>query len=788
MDELKRLPIYSQLDSIADALLSSPSRFLVLTAETGAGKSTAVPVALLSRVRGSIVMLEPRRIATIAIADRIAHLLGEECGQTAGYRIRLESRIGSTTRIEVITEAILTRRIQSDPSLSGISVVILDEFHERSIHTDLALALLKEIMSLRDDLYVIVMSATIDASRVSVFLGCPSLNVTGRMYPVSVGYAVQGSVQGTTQVTSRGELPVFEKAARAVRDCLSAPGGNILVFLPGKYEISRTAELLSDCGAEVLSLHGSIPLADQRYILSPSESRRVILSTSIAETSLTVPGVTIVIDSGLSRLVRFDIRTGMDHLVTESESEFQAEQRTGRAGRVASGTCVRLWSRQDHRVRETPGEITRSDIVPLVLECALWGALESTSLDWLDPPNEASWKAAQELLREMGALDVGNHVTERGRTLAALGVHPRIGAVALEGESALAAHYASSGRDIAEERRVRDDLERRLDRAHISRAGVSKGEMALLAGFPDRLARLAEMTDGTRNPGLYQFPSGRLASLPRDVRAAHATFTEWIVCPEADSGEREGKIYTFEPLETKAVEQWLESRAETITRVAFANGKYAPGTKVIKTETVCYGKIILKVRRVEPEPSDVARAVVEGIRKEGITALPWSKASTEFLARARYRDPSITEKALLAALDEWLVPFLDSAGKVDEKGLLDALGWYLDKPSVERDVPTRITLANGISRPLAYEEITPGQGLQPVLETRVQDLFGCPGTPLVCGKPVLLRLLSPARRPVQITGDLASFWKSSWLEVRKELKGRYPKHDWPENPALSKKD
>lgn len=773
-DELKNLPIYPHLENIADTLMSSHSRFLVLTAETGAGKSTAVPLAFLSRVSGTIVMLEPRRVATIAVAERIAGLLGEECGRTAGYRVRLESRVGRDTRIEVITEAILTRRMQGDPSLSGVSVVILDEFHERSVHTDLALAFLKEVMALRDDLYVIVMSATIDAERVSAFLSCPALEVPGRSFPVEIEYDPQTSI------------------ARAIRDRLATGNGNILAFLPGKYEISRAMELLSDCGAEVLSLHGSIPLAEQRRVLAPSGIRRVILSTSIAETSLTVPGVTVVIDSGLARLVRFDVRTGMDRLVTETESDFQAGQRAGRAGRVASGTCVRLWAQHDARVRESPPEITRCDIVPLVLECALWGATNIDSLDWLDPPNASSWQTAQELLRALGALDADNRVTERGRTLATLGVHPRIGAVALEGNTELASRYASAGTGYDDMRHARSDLERRLAATRIVRTGIARsvatpavdsGALALLAGFPDRLARLVETTNGS-----YRFPSGRIASLPRDVRSAHATFPEWIVCPEVDAGEREGKIYAFEPLAAKDVERWLEGRTETVTRVAFAGGSYAPGSKVIKTETFCYGKIVLKERRVEPDSSDVAAAVVNAIRKEGISALPWSKASTEFFARARYRDSSITENALLDALGEWLVPFLDSTGKIDEKGLLDALGWYLDAASVNRDVPVRITLANGVSRPLSYEELVPGEGLVPVLETRVQDLYGCPETPLVCGKPVLLRLLSPARRPVQTTSDLAGFWASSWREVRKELKGRYPKHDWPENPAVAKKD
>jgi ATP-dependent helicase HrpB len=789
-ESLLSLPIFPCLDEIADALLSSPSSFLVLTAETAAGKSTAVPLAFLDRVPGRIVMLEPRRLATIAIADRISSLLGESSGGMAGYRVHLDSKVSERTRIEIITEAILTRRIQNDPSLSGISVVILDEFHERSVHTDLALALLKDIMSLRDDLYVIVMSATIDTGKIAAFLDAPVLSVPGRRFPVSISYA--------GDLASRSDLSVAEKTARAVLRALESPGGSILAFLPGLYEISRARELLDGSGAEVLVLHSSVPLVEQRQVLSAPDSvpgsdgkaapRRVILSSSIAETSLTVPGVSVVIDSGLSRTVRFNVATGMDRLVTETESEFQATQRAGRAGRLGPGSCIRLWAERDVRVSDTPPEITRTDILPLVLECALWGVSSPSGLDWLDPPNEAAWQAARELLASLGATEgdaSAGRIAQRGKLLASLGVHPRIAAVAFAGETELAAKYGVRSDNPRELERFRADLERRVASASKGRSSARvSGPMALLEGFPDRIAR--HTVDG-----VYQFPSGRLASLPQAVRKNTARPPEWIVAPEVDAGEREGRIYSFEELPSDAALAWLELRAKEIPEISFSGGTSLRDGKPIKTVRIMYGKIVLSERRAEMTADDVKSAVCASIRKTGLSSLPWSESSSSFLVRARFalrggpaeRSRAADDDSLSNSLEDWLVPFLPANGMIGAEALLDALRYRLDGAAVDRDAPSRITLANGLSRPLTYEEIAPGEGPVPVLETRIQDLYGCPDTPRVSGLPVLVRLLSPAGRPMQITRDLAGFWKGSWADVRKDMRGRYPKHDWPENPA-----
>jgi len=786
---MKDLPIYPFLEDICSMLLSSPSRFLVLTAETAAGKSTAIPPALLHRVPGKIVMLEPRRIATVAIASRIAELLGEETGQTAGYRLHLDSKVSDATRIEIITEAILTRRIQGDPSLEGVSVVILDEFHERSVHADLALALLREITSLREDLFVLVMSATIDTARIAAYLDAPVFTVPGRQWPVEIVY--------DPFIPAKVWNALEEKTARAVRNELARAGGDLLVFLPGIAEIRRTQKLLEDAGAEILVLHSSVPFDEQKRVLNPpGGGRRVILSSSIAETSITVPGVSVVIDPGLSRIGRLDILTGMNRLVTETESGFSATQRAGRAGRTGPGRCVRLWAEHDVRLSETAPEITRTDIMPLVLECALWGVSNADGLPWLDPPNAGAWARAKELLVLMGALEGDARITGFGRAMCGLGLHPRLASIALSGGIDLAVKYADYSSNPREEARFKTDLERRLKLAGKAvtpkvRVGTA---ILLLAGFPDRIAR-------HKADGIYQFPSGRLASLPGAVRSGTARHAKWIVAPEADAGEREGRIWSYEPLEEKDAEIWLSAHSVRTEEVVFSAGKDGTSGTVKKTEYETYGKLVLAERPLAVNAEDTARAYCAGIRKAGFSALPWTPASESFLQRARFAnrvrhgsgeaadaENPAGETALLGSLEDWLLPFLPARGPLSGEALLEALRYRLDGRTVDRDVPCRLDLPSGQSRAIQYEELVPGDGPHPVLETRIKDLYGCADTPRVLGIPVLLRLLSPAGRPVQITSDLSGFWKTSWHEVRKEMKGRYPKHHWPENPLETPSD
>ncbi len=777
------LPITPHLGGIADALLGSRSAFLLLTAETGAGKSTAVPQALLGRVPGKIVMLEPRRVATVAIATRIAELLGEPVGKTAGYRVRYESRVGPDTRIEIVTEAILTRMIQRDPGLSGISIVILDEFHERTVHGDLALALLKDVTALRPDLRVLVMSATIDAERVSEVLGAETLSVPGRGFPVEIEYEPPLKVNGRPE-------PVFVTMARAARNSLGRAGGSVLAFLPGLYEIRKTAELLSGCGADICILHGSIPFHEQKRALEDTGERRVILASSIAETSLTVPGVSTVIDSCLSRVGVLDARTGMNSLVTVTESAFSAAQRAGRAGRTGPGVCVRLCSASDVLPRQSTPEISRTDLLHIVLECALWGVSDPSGLAWIDPPSGAAWDAATELLGWMDAIDGDGRITERGRRMASLGVHPRVAAVALAGGLEAAVRHAIVPGGEEERKRLFADLSRRVvkldgaepvasNRARVSASGQSP---ALLAGFPDRLARLGEGSS-------YLFPSGAVASLDEELARSFARPPKWIVATDVDSTGRFPRVRSMEPLADTDASDFLERHANSRIELYCESGRWSARERVKKREVREYGKIRYLERQLAPESTETACFACASVRENGLGTLPWTAAAESFVARARFaraRDngslPDAREEVLLDRLEEWLVPFLQADGRLSERALLDALRYALDGTAVDRLAPTRLTLPNGIERPVSYEVIDPAEGPMPVIETRVQDLYGCATHPAVTGVPAVVRLLSPARRPVHITRDLPGFWKGVWVDVRKEMKGRYPKHRWPENP------
>lgn len=849
------LPITPFLDEAA-SLLAGPERALVLTAETGAGKSTAMPLALLEHFPGKILMLEPRRIAALAVASRVATLLGEEVGETSGYRMHLETCVSARTRFEVLTEAILVRMLQADPSLEGVSVVVLDEFHERSVHSDLALAFLKDAAALRDDLHILVMSATMDAERVASYLGCRTFSVPGRLFPVDIKYRPYADGAGSsTDVRTGGGMgfvardDVAGKAARAVLDVLSDADGDILVFLPGLSELNRARDFIVDGlpGIDVCILHSSTPFAEQKRILAghadeadarstlieagglmkaaglQKQTRRVILASSIAETSITVPGVTVVIDSGLSRESRYSPAAGMNRLVTLTESEFSAGQRAGRAGRIAPGTCIRLWSEADSRIKDAPPEIMHTDLMPVVLECALWGARDIGALDWLDVPPESAWKTCSDLLKTLGCLEADGAITQKGRDALSLGVHPRIACVALaDGADALdyACRYGaqvSRGMNAAavrrEEERLRSALEKRLAARASKRTNLQSsdsacfqgaGALCLLAGFPDRLAHHT-------GSGVYQFPSGRKASLPREYLAKtnDAALPEWIIAPDADAGEREGRIYRWEAVSDKAPATFKTAGAQALTadkalsasqalseadaltawlaahqsvRVEAEFVGAAGAQKLKKTEYTCYGEIVLKERRLEATADDSASAWETLVRKCGVRALPWNDACDAFLLRWEFRARHLAgaPKAddLAAHPETWLTPFIPRDGRLSAQTVLDALRYALDGEGVDRDVPLKLKLENGRERRLTYEVLDKAEGPIPVLEVIIQQMFGCTKTPTVMGEPVLLRLLSPARRPLQVTRDLAGFWKHTWPEVCKEMKGRYPKHNW----------
>jgi len=793
---------------------------LALVAEPGAGKSTLVPPFLMDAPwlgRRKILMLEPRRLAATAIASRIAELLGEQVGQRAGYRVRTATRVGKETRIEVLTEALLTRMIQQDPLLEGIGLVIIDEFHERSIHADLALALTLEVRRARPDLALLVMSATLETEGVSQLLDAahtaPVLQCPGR------SFAVQTSYQPLPE-----HRPWEESFADGLAGLLDTVDGDLLAFVPGAPEIRRVAGRLGGLlngRADVLGLHGMLPLAEQRRIASRDGGgpRRVIVSTSIAETSLTVPGIRAVADSGWSRLSRFHQATGLDRLVTERVSRSSADQRRGRAGRLGPGTCVRFWSESEKILARTDPEILRSDLSGLVLECALWGEREPEAFAWLDPPTASSWSQAWEILLMLG-LVTGAGPTDLGRTVAGLGLPPRLGVLVVRGAQddslALAAACAallqerdSSGLQGDPDVRLRLELLRlagdgdshaghwqrqvmtemdRIFRRMGARAAprswrVEEEERVgdLLAyAFPDRLAR--------REPdNTYRLVTGRVARFVGSRaggRGAVRSRAEgaWIVAPDADAGEAAGVIRLAAPTSQETVERLLATVAEERLQIRW-EGLVPKGLMVRRA-----GRITLSQRPVRLTSGQIAESFAEHLAHAGVGVLPWNETCRALLARIRFFARArpdaglgdVSDAGLAARCQEWLEPCLRlEGGQVVSSerlrtALLNVLGSRAGQFRAE--VPETIALPTGSRRRIDYT------GDAPAVEARIQEVFGLAESPLVCGIPLTFRLLSPASRPLQITRDLAGFWQSTYSEVRKEMRGRYPKHYWPEDP------
>lgn len=768
------LPVTGHLDEICETLKHSRSRSLVLTAETGAGKSTAVPIALLRAFPGKILMLEPRRLATLAVARRVAEILGEETGQSSGYIMHLDHKTGSKTRFIVMTQAILTNMLLSDPSLEGVSVVVIDEFHERSVNADMALCFLKEAAMLRDDLFILVMSATVQARKTACYLGtesqpAPICDVPGRLFPVEVLYE-----------------PSFSMA-EAIMQELSAgkERGGILAFLPGIADIRRAEAELLEAGATnracISILHSSISFEEQRKILSPprpDEKRRVILSSAIAESSLTVPDISVVIDSGLMRVNRMNVRSGMETLVTERESIFSARQRAGRAGRTGPGKCIRLWNEKEVLAQTTVPEILRSDLSSVILQCADWGVTDRKSLDWFDEPTESAWNSAKELLEQLSCLDDKAAITDLGRAVLQMGLSPRLACAVLAGgpECILPySEYAKSSPGM--QKRFMDDCRRRRESCLKSfKLDIKAQDEPLLSGFPDRLARLC---DGS---GIYQFPSGRIASLPREDRNRAASLPEWILAPEVDAGERQGRIYSWKEISQDCAAAFLATRTREETFCSFIG---QDTSRIRKVKSVRYGKIELSSTILKAEADDYGAALCSLVAKEGIKVLPLSDAAKSFLMRAKFYQISKNGGDILKGLrdnvTEWLLPFI-TGNSLSSETVLNALRYALDGQAVDSAVPDCITLQNGKRCTVKYEEIaTKEEGkkdIRPVIEIIIQRLFGCFQTPRILGVPVLLRLLSPARRPLQVTDDLEGFWSGSWKEICKEMKGRYPKHNW----------
>ena len=773
--DLSQFPITPFLGDICDTLKSSPSRFLILTAETAAGKSTVLPLALLKKFSGKILMTEPRRIAVLGVANRVAELTADGSENTRpgegvnpiGYKIHLESKITSQTRLEVVTEAILVRQLQSDPALEDYNVVVLDEFHERSVNTDLALAFLKEAMQLRDDLYVVIMSATIDTKRLARWLSCPIFSVPGRQFPVKVVYEPEKSVVSLIR-------------------CLKDASGNILVFLPGIAEIRKTQEALletglfdSDSENELFVLHSSISIEEQKRVITPprageKQKRRVILSSAIAETSLTVPGVSIVIDSGLSRINRIDLNTGMEKLSTETESEFSAEQRKGRAGRICEGTCIRLWDKNDPRAKELEPEILRTDLVPVVLECSERGIYSVDGIDWLDSPSKAAWKTSADLLHQLGLLKEENRITAKGKAALTLGIHPRLASLALEafdpkngrlseeGRHLLIkfSNYSTASKDL--QNRFIADLERRLKACRYEE--TNKSDFLILSGYPDRLAK--RLSEPGAEPAEYQFSGGRKA------RLYNSRAPLWLVAPEVMAKATDSVIFEFTELPEPKISEFLEKNGEIRTICSFTQGTLQ------KFEQKQYGALVLSSKKLPTAPEDYAEAWLNEISEKGIDCLPKDARVESLLIRAEFiKQQKSCEIAEINAENarEWLLPFLNGVKNLTAQIVYDALYWYLNGTEIDRLAPEQLVLENGKRCKVKYERQAE---IRPVIEIIIQQVFGCFTTPQICGKKVLLHLLSPARRPLQITEDLEHFWTGAWPEICKEMKGRYPKHNW----------
>jgi len=832
-------PITPLLDDIRRSLERHPR--LVLEAPPGAGKTTQVPPALLDAAwlgGRKIVMLEPRRIAARAAAEFMATQRGEDVGATIGYRIRLESRVSAATRIEVVTEGILTRMIQDDPELSGVGAILFDEFHERHLSGDLGAALALDVQAnLRPDLRLVVMSATLAGARVERWLDAPRIASEGRGFPVRI---VHPALRGNDDPTA---------LRRTVAQALDENEGDVLVFLPGKREIEQARSLLATAlaAAEPLSrsrergrgegtlgstphanldfipLHGELSVTDQHAALAPAKSgtRRVILATNVAESSLTLPGIRAVVDSGTAREPRFDPSSGFTRLETVAISQASADQRAGRAGRLGPGACYRLWPESRRLDPDRTPEIAQVELSQLALELAAWG---SADLRWLDAPPPGAFAQGRDLLDALGALDQAGRITALGQRMRIAAMHPRLAAMVVRADSAHAA-FACDLAALVEARnplRGSDDFRLRAralaawrarDRAAARGLGADVNALASIAqvadasrrrlglrsvpstptddllhagnllvhAYPDRIAR----QDAT-NPRRYQLANGRGARLRDDS----ALFGEpWLVVVDLRFDERDSLIQSAAPFDPDLLERDFPQRFREVRSVRWNRDTRA----VDAFEERRFDAIVLERRSVPPRREDAVPAMLAAVRELGLDALPWSEHARELRLRVealRAWEPSLglpdfSDAALLASLDEWLAPYLDGKRRLDALGaaeLSEALASRLDyakRSALDAHAPPTIRVPSGMERRIVY-----AAGEPPVLAVKLQELFGLADTPRIAGGrvPLTLHLLSPAGRPIQVTQDLRSFWERTYPEVRKELKGRYPKHPWPDDP------
>jgi ATP-dependent helicase HrpB len=827
---LKSYPIDPVLPELKEAVRKNPA--VVLQAPPGSGKTTRAPLALLEDIPPGkrILMLEPRRIAAVSAARWMARSLGEHAGETVGYSIRFESRVSAKTRIEAATEGILLRRFQVDPGLEDIAMVIFDEFHERSMNADLALALCLDIRrGLREDLKIMVMSATLDCGPVASLLGgAPVVSAGGEAFPVEERY-----------LSDDQNHPLEEFIRRAVAAALRDASGDILVFLPGAGEMRACGELLRQLPASrqgsisIHLLYGDLPFEEQERAILPSEKRKIVLATNIAETSLTIQGVRTVIDSGLTRRLQYDPGSGMNRLITVPVSRASAEQRKGRAGRLGPGVCYRLYSRHtfESLTAFAPPEILISDLSPLALELAIWGVKDPADLSWMDEPPGAAWETARRLLVDLGALGSEGSVTPAGRFMARLPLHPRLARLVHRAVELGCPSYGADLAALLSERgilrrgqsgeetpsgggwisgrmeilqRWRNSKEQSgsgdrwaleaADRASRQILGLVGGPGArcsekpgllvprlLLSAFPERIAKRRE-----EGKDRFVLAQGRGVKLPAATGLGNTPF---IIAVRVDAGEKaEGRIHLAEPISEDVIRREMSRRIETRRRLEWDKQL----GRILSAREERLGSVLLSSRPVPASDDEAAPLVCEAIRS-GSAAVPWSNEARQFQGRVSLmsrtfpgeRWPDLSEERLLSAPEEWLLPWLKGVRTREQLAgvdVLPALRARLSReelPRLDERAPAAIIVPSGRRVPLDY-----ASGEVPVLAVKLQEMFGLADTPEVAGGRVrvLVHLLSPAGRPVQVTRDLKGFWDTGYRQVKKDLKGRYPRHPWPDDP------
>ncbi|MCZ4373203.1 ATP-dependent helicase HrpB [Vibrio diazotrophicus] len=813
---MSQLPILAVIPDLLAGVEHSPQ--LILKAAPGAGKSTYFPLALLNSglVDGKIIMLEPRRLAARNIARYLSQQLGESVGKTVGYRVRGETKVSSDTRLEVVTEGIMTRMIQNDPELDGIGALIFDEFHERSIHADTALALSLEVQSvLRDDLKIIVMSATLDQAALQQLLPLAEyVESQGRGYPIDVRYQPIGVNE-----------PLVPAMAKQIRTLMSNEQGSLLAFLPGAASITALADQLGDLPSDVdvCPIYGQMSFAEQQKAISaaPQGKRKVVLATNIAETSLTIEGIRMVVDSGLERVARFDLKTGITRLEQVRIAQSSAEQRAGRAGRLEAGICVRLYSEAqfNQQPKVSAPEILQSDLAPLMLELAQWGVKNANELQWLDLPPASAMNQASSLLQSLGLMDKQNQLTAMGKEAHRLGVEPRIAAMLLKVENENPALFNSAVALAAlledPERQILDlqhslhrwqqgshpkskpmtqranTLANKLD-AVFSLSQVKSSLLPLVAclAFPDRIAQ-------KRGQGYGQFllAHGHGAFIDESQPLAGSDYVVALdlmrSLGSSNQISQSSRIFCALELDIVALESQFGFLFATSEQVDWDE----KAGRLVAEERCCLGEVVIRRRALpEPDKQKMTQALLNYVERKGLSVLNWNEQTVQWLERVRcgmewLNDeewPAMDDASLLSELREWLEPYLigiTSVKALQKVRLIEALnarlGWPLNQ-QIDEWLPVDHVLPTGTHKRIRYQ-----CGKDPVLSVRMQEVFGEKTSPVIAKgrQAIVMELLSPAQRPLQVTRDLAGFWAGAYKEVQKEMKGRYPKHVWPDDPA-----